>query len=332
MKKTKYILITLTIIISIFTLNLSASAKEDTPPTTTQPTTTKSIFDDDKLNEEITKDELDNKTKNIIKRLSYKFTLVNSVLQNDNKEVRLNTAVITQTLNKIFLPLGYSLFFITWLLGISKKSMSLELYETQGMIKELALLIGGLIFMGFATYILDVINGISASIVSELIREQRNIGEDVTRQWFATKSNPNSKIPFVGFFINIWRYYSKLLYPLISSIILGIVALIISIIVIIRALKLAIYQGVAPLFFGFIGGENTKKYTQNFIIEYCLISFQLVFIAVVYTAFVTSYYTTVVNPFNETNNGIYFLRSSLLAIAYCFIILKSDKLFERVFR
>ncbi|MEG2380117.1 MAG: type IV secretion system protein [Oscillospiraceae bacterium] len=258
-------------------------------------------------------------------------TIENLITQPDTYGF-INVTTIVTTLNKIFLPIGYSVFFICWLIGVGKKSIELELYEAKGFLKQFSLLFIGLIFLGISTTILNWINGISQQLTAQVISTgkgatiavaMQNIYEETYRNYGDFKSTGF----ITGFLNQFFSYLSHAGLWLIFSVIFIFVFLIIAIVLSIRIIKLAIFQGVAPIFFGFMGSQSTQRYTQNFIVEYCKIALQIVLISITLYAFESSFVNYLTSSEALNNNMVYAIISM---VAFAVIIVTSDKIFDRV--
>ena len=92
-------------------------------------------------------------------------------------------------------------------------------------------------------------------------------------------------IPIIGGIIQFFSYIVAQFPILLFNILVFLCSIIIGITLCIRMIKIGIYQGIAPLFFGTVTSESTARYFQNFMVRYIALCIQIVIIAAVYSAF-----------------------------------------------
>lgn len=99
----------------------------------------------------------------------------------------------------------------------------------------------------------------------------------------------------------------------------------------IRIIKLTIYQGFAPLFIAAGANQDTKRFCINFLASYILLSLQLVVMTVVYAMFRTSFAAYLASAASITTfSWKGFFTGGIFMIIYAVIMVKSDRLFDKV--
>lgn len=238
----------------------------------------------------------------------------------------IDVAGIAKSLLKVFLPLGYMVFLISWCIGVGTKAITLELFETKDLIKVGVKLLAGIIFIGMSSEILVLISQLSSS-VAESVLVTGSFDIQALAEPITAFDKIVSNIPIIGYFYRIYTYTLGNVPIMILNLGLVIVSWLISISLGIRLIKIALFQGVAPVFFGFMGSDDTKNYFQNFIVQYALICFKLVFTCVIFNAFQISFMKWV-NSTRGFSMGI--TTGFVMMIVFTIMILKSDTIFEKM--
>lgn len=260
------------------------------------------------------------------------FQMIKSVLLGTDEDfLYLNPIIIVQSVSKFLLPISYMIFFICWMVGIAKKSIDLSIYSGKEFSKIGASLIAGLILMGLATPITSLIAEISQSLTKDLINSTTVDALNELAKNIKPFNDFSSSIPIIGPILQFLTYFTAQFPLLIFNFGLIIVSLIIMVIAGIRIVKMAIMQACAPVFFAMSASESTMRYFRNFMIQYCLIAFQLFIMAIVYSAMQISFagYISAGYGGEITQWGTAFI-GMIIMITYCVLMIKSDKIFSKI--
>jgi len=213
-----------------------------------------------------------------------------------------------------------------------RSGLELELYETKHFIKMGMEFIAGLLLVTIAPQICQLITAISDNMAAELL-DTVNIGyADIANTLPKTDiGDYASNVPIIGVLVQwinfLWSIPNVLLYNTIVLISAGIMLFSLGI----RVIKLTIYQGFAPLFIATGVNQDTKRFCINFLAAYVLLSLQLVVMTVVYAMFRVSFsaYLASANGLTEFSwKG--FFTGGIFMIIYAVIMVKSDRLFDKV--
>ena len=262
-------------------------------------------------------------------------SMQNLVAQSGKVYGYLNTGAIAAMLYQFFFPIGLVIFFISFLVSLGRKAAEGELFDPssggkKGFIREFLLFFSGVVVISISGELFSLIDGVVA------VMTQQFVGSDLTAlQTFAgalqAGAYKKSNIPIIGFFINLVNSIYASLNTTIIAIILIICYAIISVVVGIRIIKLAIYKGFSPLMMGMMGGESTQRYTRNFIVQYCLISFQILIISALLSAFEVCLANIYASMAAGVLDIMLLSTAALMALVFTVMIVKSDKLFDKVF-
>lgn len=254
------------------------------------------------------------------------------LLGTENNYLFINGPGITKVLADVFLPIGYLVFLICWSISVAQNAMTLELWDVSrgAFLRVLVALLAGILLMGISTQILQLLDQVARSLTADIITNTEINLDAITPK--SSIEDYASDIPIIGWIIQIINWIFHLVPTLFYNLAVIVCSLIMAVSLGIRVIKLAIYQGVAPVFFGLVGSRSTAHYFQNFMAQYCAICFQLVITAAIFSAFQVSYAahlaTTSVGNFKLSS----FMMGGLVMLIYCIMMVKSDRLFDRVFR
>ncbi len=236
----------------------------------------------------------------------------------------------------IFLPLGILVFFISWCMSMGDKALNGTLFDEgnggrKHILISLAQLFGGIIFTAVGAKILQMIDAIVQ------IFTLRTLGNTdfYAMQAFIDKidydDSYTSKIPIIGPIITFFNELIGSLEFQIVGIVMTVCLCVILVTLAVRMIKLAIFKGTSPIFFAMATSDNLKRYTQNFVIRYCILAGQILIISILYSALEI----TIVSLIASYNNAEFGLSAvttgGLLCIVFAILIARSDKLFDRVF-
>lgn len=295
----------------------------------TEPTTSQSYFDADGFREIVIGDETEVANGGDIEGAmkwygdltSISFDMVQYFFQGaDVISQSLINGNVVKALTRVFLPLSWIILIISWVTGMAKKSLTLELYEAKGMLASFAGLIVGMILITVAEPILLLILKMASGISNDLLGSTQ-IQFQITLN---SAERFSSKIPIIGPIITIIQNMVGMVPYMLMMLVLSIAVLVICVKLGIRAVKLAMYQGIAPVFFGLSASDATRRYFVNFILQFIVTAFQIVFISIffsifkmVYANYITQTTMQVIDPFSV---GIV-----VVALVVSIMICKSDK-------
>lgn len=317
------------------TATTESAAESATSPT--QPTSPP--ISADELRGEANGEVLDQYNSDMTFQYAYLFKTVKCWLAGEANDIMsyFNPSGIANTLYSVFLPLGMVMFLFSWLFSIYKKTVTLELYEMKGFLSSFTSMLAGMLLIAVSGGLCRVIDSIASSVTRNILAASTDKVDEISARlgstigsWDSYKSN----IPFVGFFKQLIDYLLANWWSGIFQFGMAIAIFIICITLCIRTLKLAIYRGTAPLFFGFYGGDDTKVYLRNFLVQYGTLSFQIVMIAILLSAYEVSLASYLAAGLTSPGIGVPVVMGvgGLITVVFCIMICRSDKLFEKVFR
>lgn len=246
---------------------------------------------------------------------------------------------IVSMLYKVFFPIGLTIFFITWCVGLAHRAAEGDLFEPtggggKGIVKELSTFFAGALLITFSHNFFKLIDAIALQGAAAVFASGGTNNLSAFNNYLNTTfSVPKSNIPIVGFFINILNNLQANALLSVSQFFLMLVTLVITITLGIRTIKLAIFQGFAPVFLGVGFNPDTRRYMINFIAQYCLLSFQIIIIAALLNAFnltIGAMYAALVSGALTMASVSVMTTGIIVCIIFTIIILKSNRLFERV--
>lgn len=264
--------------------------------------------------------------------INFGFNTVENTLRDSGNFPFIDGAAVVSAITRVMLPVGLLVFLICWGLQVMRSGLELELYETKHFIKMGMEFIAGLLLVTIAPQICQFITAISDNMAAELL-DTVNIGyADIANTLPKTDiGDYASNVPIIGVLVQwinfLWSIPNVLLYNTIVLISAGIMLFSLGI----RVIKLTIYQGFAPLFIATGVNQDTKRFCINFLAAYVLLSLQLVVMTVVYAMFRVSFsaYLASANGLTEFSwKG--FFTGGIFMIIYAVIMVKSDRLFDKV--
>lgn len=262
---------------------------------------------------------------------------IEAVLKNEDSIFSyLPSQIIIDATYSVFMPLGLIVFFISWCMSFGDKALNGSLFDegnagkTQ-IIKSLVQLFAGIIFTAIGAKILQLID----TIVQIFTLRSISNTDFYAMQAFIDKIDYEesfaANIPIIGPIISFFNELIGSFQMQIVGIAMIICLAIILITLAVRMIKLAIFKGTSPIFFAMATSDNLKRYTQNFIIRYCILSGQILIISILYSALEI----TIVSLLASYSNMKFGLSAAatgcLVCIIFTVLIARSEKLFDRVF-
>ena len=264
--------------------------------------------------------------------INFGFNTVENTLRDSGNFPFIDGAAVVSAITRVMLPVGLLVFLICWGLQVMRSGLELELYETKHFIKMGMEFIAGLLLVTIAPQICQLITAISDNMAAELL-DTVNIGyADIANTLPKTDiGDYASNVPIIGVLVQwinfLWSIPNVLLYNTIVLISAGIMLFSLGI----RVIKLTIYQGFAPLFIATGVNQDTKRFCINFLAAYVLLSLQLVVMTVVYAMFRVSFSAYLASASGLTEfSWKGFFTGGIFMIIYAVIMVKSDRLFDKV--
>lgn len=251
----------------------------------------------------------------------------------------LSPAAISSALYTVFFPIGLLLMFISFAVSLGRKALDGSLYDEpsgggkQGLIKGATQLITGIIFITVGQKLLVLIDAIVQIFTVKVLKLDVSSFVNYSNAVAASGGGyQKSKIPIIGFFINLFNSLIASIQTQFTLLLIELCMIIVTVVLGIRIVKLAVYQGFSPMFFGLSTGEETRIYTKNFILQYCLISMQIIVISALVTAMQTAIAGMYSAYSSGTLTGGLYATGIIIILVFIVMILKSDKLFDKVLR
>lgn len=264
--------------------------------------------------------------------INFGFNTVENTLRDSGNFPFIDGAAVVSAITRVMLPVGLLVFLICWSLQVMRSGLELELYEVKHFIKMGMEFIAGLLLVTIAPQICRLITAISDNMASSLLDTVSIHYADIAETLPSTDIGDfASKIPIIGVLVQwinfLWSLPSIFMYNMIVMITAGIMLFSLGI----RIIKLTIYQGFAPLFIAAGANQDTKRFCINFLASYILLSLQLVVMTVVYAMFRTSFAAYLASATSITSfSWKGFFTGGIFMIIYAVIMVKSDRLFDKV--
>jgi membrane protein len=264
--------------------------------------------------------------------INFGFNTVENTLRDSGNFPFIDGSAVVGAIANVMLPIGLLVFLICWSLQVMRSGLELELYEVKHFIKMGMEFIAGLLLVTIAPQICKLITAISDNMASSLLDTVSIHYADIAETLPSTDIGDfASKIPIIGVLVQwinfLWSLPSIFMYNMIVMITAGIMLFSLGI----RIIKLTIYQGFAPLFIAAGANQDTKRFCINFLASYILLSLQLVVMTVVYAMFRTSFAAYLASAASITTfSWKGFFTGGIFMIIYAVIMVKSDRLFDKV--
>ena len=264
--------------------------------------------------------------------INFGFNTVENTLRDSGNFPFIDGSAVVGAIANVMLPIGLLVFLICWSLQVMRSGLELELYEVKQFIKMGMEVIAGLRLVTIAPQICKLITAISDNMASSLLDTVSIHYADIAGTLPSTDIGDfASNIPIIGVLVQwinfLWSLPSIFMYNMIVMITAGIMLFSLGI----RIIKLTIYQGFAPLFIAAGANQDTKRFCINFLASYILLSLQLVVMTVVYAMFRTSFAAYLASAASITTfSWKGFFTGGIFMIIYAVIMVKSDRLFDKV--
>lgn len=227
----------------------------------------------------------DTKTANVINEADSMFNTENA------------DSIIKRAYNVMY-PLCTVLMVLIWVIGIGKSAVSTDLFTGEKMVKPVIRIIWGIGLMGLSMTLLEMIFGISHSILQDIHRDI-DVRPSMFDDWIIESEKMIDDTWLVGPIITAFNVIvsSPRLYMYLG--IEVVFELVLQVVLYLRFIRLAVMQSVSPLFFAFSVSEKTERYTQSFIKEYIVLCIQAVVAVIMYSIVMSEFFNYDQNLFEK---------------------------------
>jgi hypothetical protein len=211
-----------------------------------------------------------------------------SLVNSDDQFFYISAKQVTSKLNDIIRPIAYLVAFIAWLVAVGHKGIvDGELLEIKEVNKLMITLIISLSLIVASDKICMLILGMCDSITLDIVKSS-SVDFSKMNSVYATYDSLRvlGAIPFIGPVVQMIFHFAINVPFFMEQLMLSLVSLIVNCVIIVRMVKLCIYQSLSPAFFGLGGNSTLGKYFENFIIEFIITALEIVIMAVVYVVMV----------------------------------------------
>lgn len=258
----------------------------------------------------------------------------------DSMERFFLTTTIGNNIFKFIFPIGLFVMFMSWTIDVGKKAVDGTLYDgadgagRKAFTTIFVSLLAGIIVISLSRVVLTLIDGIMEEIASKM--DTRNlVGLETLNQKFAEEvTYKESSAPIIGWLITLWNFTVATSFMGLGVLCNGICYVVIYIKLASRCIKLSIYQGFSPLFFGLSTSEETKQYFKNYLMNYVLLSAQIVVISVLVAGLnaATWYAPQLITASGDAANISWIFGGMLINIIFTVLICKSSKFMQDMVR
>ncbi len=244
--------------------------------------------------------------------------------------------VIIDATYAIFLPIGMLVFFISWCMSIGNKALDGSLFDEgnggrKQILRSLLQLFGGIIFTVVGTKVLQMIDTVVQIFTLKTLGNTDFYAMQAFIDRIDYKESFASKIPIIGPIITFYNEIIGSLHFQIVGIVMTVCLGVILVTLAVRTIKLAIFKGTSPIFFAMATSDNLKRYTQTFVIRYCILAGQILIISILYSALEITIVSLIASYSNAEFGLSAVTTGALICIVFTVIIARSEKLFDRIF-
>ena len=236
----------------------------------------------------------------------------------------------------IFFIFANALLILLFGVNVLSTAVQYELFTLKGAVRTLAHFFFSKIWIDLSCYICILAIGVAREMLTSVISKSNQILENVN---FSFAFTYNSGVPVVGaiFDFLVMAVVMIVIFLLFIPLLVFLIRVIIKLFV--MNFELAALTAMSPVFFACLVGEETKRFFQNFFTTFLSILVELVFMGVVYSAFVSWY-----NGFGDMSSSMDFsnfdfgTQISNLAIfgvvfiSACHLMIKPPEVFKNLIR
>lgn len=227
-----------------------------------------------------------------------------------------NMENFVEQFSQIFVVFASSLLVILFGVNIIKTAVEYELFTMRGAVKIFARLLLAELWIQLSTKMCVLIIKIFNELMAKLITAVDTSGllKTTNLKFESTRSGVYLVGDIIDFFANLCPF---LLVVLLAGVVV-IVFLIVYIKLVIRSFEIAMLSVISPVFFACSVGEATMPYFRKFITSFVAVTAEIVFMALVYMAFLWYCKETVMSGAIELNK-LYNLSSDEAGRFYTYI-------------
>ena len=236
----------------------------------------------------------------------------------------------------IFLIFANALLILLFGVNVLSTAVQYELFTLKGAVRTLAQFFFSKIWIDLSCYICILAVGVAREMLTSVISKSNSILENIH---FSFAFTYNSDIAVVGQIIDflVMALIMIIIFFLFIPLVIFLMRVIIKLFV--MNFELAALTAMSPVFFACLVGEETKRFFQNFFTTFLSILIELVFMGIVYAAFVGWY-----NGFGDmsthmdlstfdistqiTNLAVF----GIVFIAACHLMIKPPEIFKNLVR
>ena len=236
----------------------------------------------------------------------------------------------------IFMIFANALLILLFGVNVLSTALQYELFTLKGAVRTLAHFFFSKIWIDLSCQICLLAVGVAREMLTSVISKSNEILENIN---FSFAFNYNSGIPVVGAVIDflVMALIMIVIFLLFIPLLVFLIRVIIKLFV--MNFELAAMTAMSPVFFACLVGEETKRFFQNFFTTFLGILVELVFMGIVYAAFVSWY-----NGFGDMSSSMDFSNFDFgtqitnLAIfgvvfmAACHLMIKPPEIFKNLVR
>lgn len=189
---------------------------------------------------------------------------------------------IVRTVVNILKPFAFAFAYLAWLVNVMSSAAKYELMTAKRGFQLLAGLVLIGLWINFSLNVCSALVNINSDMVNAVLtqtKEELSFGYQ-----FKGKVAEKSGIWIIGWFVDLMNaiFNGEFVFYILISLAMAVVAIIVSIKLAMRYLKISCLACVSPLFFGFVVGEETRPYFKNFISEFINTVMETLYMAIVY--------------------------------------------------
>ena len=236
----------------------------------------------------------------------------------------------------IFIIFANAMLILLFGVNILSTALQYELFTLKGAVRTLAHFFFSKIWIDLSCQICLLAIGVAREMLTSVISKANDILDNIN---FSFAFNYNSGVPVVGaiFDFLVMAVVMIVIFLLFIPLLVFLIRVIIKLFV--MNFELAAMTAMSPVFFACLVGEETKRFFQNFFTTFLGILVELVFMGIVYAAFVSWY-----NGFGDMSSSMDFSNFDFstqitnLAIfgvvfmAACHLMIKPPEIFKNLVR
>ena len=236
----------------------------------------------------------------------------------------------------IFIIFANAMLILLFGVNILSTALQYELFTLKGAVRTLAHFFFSKIWIDLSCQICLLAVGVAREMLTSVISKANDILDNIN---FSFAFNYNSGVPVVGaiFDFLVMAVVMIVIFLLFIPLLVFLIRVIIKLFV--MNFELAAMTAMSPVFFACLVGEETKRFFQNFFTTFLGILVELVFMGIVYAAFVSWY-----NGFGDMSASMDFSNFDfstqitnlaifgVVFISACHLMIKPPEIFKNLVR